>query len=141
MIWTAEKYCWINDNNMKKNLKLICIFITAAIICFAIWQIRKNSSDGGTVVIEQNGKVVYQTEFKSVTDTIEYKIASDNGGYNVVNITADGVEVTDADCPDKICVKQGKINNSAVPVVCLPHKLVVYIKDAESDFDAVAGDR
>ena len=33
-----------------------------------------------------------------------------------------------ADCPDKICVKTGKIKNKGEQIVCLPNKLVVKVK-------------
>ena len=40
----------------------------------------------------------------------------------------DGVSVTHADCPDHLCVKQGKITSSAIPIACVPHHLTVQIE-------------
>ena len=37
------------------------------------------------------------------------------------------VEMKEADCPDKYCVKQGKITRTRQNIVCLPHKVVVEI--------------
>ena len=39
------------------------------------------------------------------------------------------VTVQDADCPDKICEKHRAINRTGETIICLPHKLVVEIKE------------
>ena len=41
---------------------------------------------------------------------------------------SDGVSVTQADCPDLLCVQQGKITTSAIPIACVPHHLTVQIE-------------
>ena len=48
------------------------------------------------------------------------------------------VSVTEADCPDKVCVNTGEISKSGDTIVCLPHKLVVEIEGSTSETDAVA---
>ncbi len=40
-----------------------------------------------------------------------------------------------ADCPDKLCVKQGKISKSGESIICLPHKVVVKISAEERESD------
>ncbi|MER2149274.1 MAG: NusG domain II-containing protein, partial [Ruminococcus sp.] len=45
----------------------------------------------------------------------------------------------EADCPDKTCVRMGWLNRAAMPVVCLPHHLVIEFADgSEGGVDAVA---
>ena len=49
------------------------------------------------------------------------------------------VRMIAADCPDKVCVDTGWIGNGAVPIVCLPHHLVIRIeKQPQNDIDSVA---
>lgn len=61
------------------------------------------------------------------------------GGHNTVVIKDSYVYISDADCPDKYCVAQGKIRDSGGSLVCLPHRLVVEIKaDRNTEVDAVA---
>ena len=45
-----------------------------------------------------------------------------------------GISVTESDCRDHICIEQGEIDNEAVPIVCMPHRLVIEIEG-----DAVDG--
>ena len=42
----------------------------------------------------------------------------------------------EADCPDKYCVKQGKIKNVGETIVCLPHKVVVEIEKTSKGIDS-----
>lgn len=61
-------------------------------------------------------------------------------GQNRLIIEDGKAYVTEADCPDGICVKQGKISRTGQTIVCLPHKLVIEIegKAEENGIDAVA---
>ena len=45
----------------------------------------------------------------------------------------------DADCPDRLCVKQGRIKKVGESIVCLPHKVVIEIvgEKEEAGVDAV----
>ena len=56
----------------------------------------------------------------------EIEIKTDKG-KNIVWIHDNCVEMKEADCPDKYCVKQGKITKTRQNIVCLPHKMVVEI--------------
>lgn len=77
----------------------------------------------------------------SLDEDREIEIKTDNGN-NKVEIHDKSVEMKEADCPDKYCVKQGKINKIRQNIVCLPHKIVVEIISADSskqnEADAIA---
>ena len=50
-------------------------------------------------------------------------------GTNTIVIENGQAYMADADCPDKICEKMGKISKPGETIVCLPHKLIVEISD------------
>ena len=64
-------------------------------------------------------------------------VEDSDGGYNIVEVEPGRIRVSEADCPDQVCVRQGWIATSAAPVVCLPHGLVIEITGGESEVDAV----
>ena len=67
----------------------------------------------------------------------EYTISDDNH-INKIKIADGKVWVTEASCPDKLCVKQGKIDKDGQSIICLPNKVVVKIvSDKTNDVDAV----
>ena len=49
------------------------------------------------------------------------------GGTNTICIKDGKVWMKEADCPDHICVRTGKIQHVGQSIVCLPHKVVVEI--------------
>ena len=62
--------------------------------------------------------------------------STENGGENRVWVQEDLVFMDSANCPDQTCVKQGVIKDGTVPIVCLPHKVIVRIEGGESGLDA-----
>ena len=47
--------------------------------------------------------------------------------------------MTDADCPDQLCVHQKAASKNHESIICLPNKVVVEVNgNKESEFDAVA---
>lgn len=50
-------------------------------------------------------------------------------GYNTIRVSHGAIEVAEADCPGQDCVHQGQISDSLLPIVCLPHKLVIEIDE------------
>ena len=54
-------------------------------------------------------------------------------------IIKDGVaDMIEADCPDQLCVNQKEISKTGETIVCLPNKVIVEVKGADSgELDAV----
>ncbi|MBR4895991.1 MAG: NusG domain II-containing protein, partial [Clostridia bacterium] len=67
----------------------------------------------------------------------------DASGENTVRVETGRIRIVSADCPDKICVDTGWISDSAAPIVCLPHRLVIRLEEGPADdaraLDGVAG--
>ena len=59
------------------------------------------------------------------------------GGSNTITVKDGKIAVTEADCPDHYCVKQGFCNQGA-QIVCLPHALVISFL-GESEIDSAVG--
>ena len=63
-------------------------------------------------------------------------------GENVIEIKDGTCRVVSADCPDRLCVKQGAISRTGEALICLPHRLTVKIVPAdgkqEEEYDAIS---
>ena len=56
-----------------------------------------------------------------------------NGGSNTL-VIEDGIAwLSYADCPDKLCMKQGKVHYEGQCLTCLPNKLTVTVEGGESN--------
>lgn len=91
---------------------------------------------GAVVKIYQNGGLAETVDLMSVSKAYTIELEG-----NTILIEPDGVSVKEANCPDMLCVRQGKIHKPGHSIVCLPNRVVIEISDGESGVDAVAGAR
>ena len=73
------------------------------------------------------------SDLKNASVTVE----GYQGGSNTVVIENGTVYMKDADCPDKLCEKTGKISKNGETIVCLPHRVVVEIQGGEGNVDSL----
>ncbi len=110
----------------KILIAVLLIFLVSA--CLSVFILRH--SDQQTVEIVQNGTVLYTFDLNDTQDQI-IRISAPDGGYNLVQIQNGTVCIAEADCPDQTCVKMGTLQSDYLPIVCLPHKLIVrFAEDA-----------
>lgn len=130
---SKDRYLDNNNYKYKKDIILIAAFVIIAVIAFVVINhfVKK---DGAFVQIKVDGQVVNTIPVnQNETLTIE----GYQGGSNIVTIENGGVTMTDADCPDKLCVKTGRISKTGETIVCLPHRVVVEIIGAAADDSGV----
>ena len=128
----------MNDKRKKAALKrgdlyLIIGCLLAALVCCGLWLLLRK--DGGTVIVEQNGR---ETARYALSEDRTVRIEGE-GGYNLLVIQNGEAWLSEADCPNLLCVKTGKIRYAGQSIVCLPHKLAVRITGGASSLDAVTG--
>lgn len=113
----------------KKDIILIVTILLLAIIAFGVKAIF--SEKGAKVTINIDGKE-YGTYLLKENQTI------DVDGHNTVVIKNEKVYMQDANCPDKLCIKQGEVTSNGEKIVCLPNKTVVEIKsEKQSENDVL----
>lgn len=61
----------------------------------------------------------------------EFVINGYNGGTNTLIIEDGQAYISDATCPDKVCIHQGKVNRSGEMIVCLPNLMIAKIVGEE----------
>ena len=60
----------------------------------------------------------------------EYTVKNDQGGVNVFVIRDGKAWVTEASCPDKICMDQGQVSQEGEMIVCLPNRMTARVMGA-----------
>ncbi|MBO6116464.1 MAG: NusG domain II-containing protein [Ruminococcus sp.] len=114
---------------MTKSVK-ICMAIAIVLFFSGIIAaiILRRPPESTWVEIVQDGKVLYTIDLAEYDDetTQTIRIDSADGGYNIIEISeGNAIRISEADCPDKTCVKTGYLRSENIPIVCLPHKLVI----------------
>lgn len=111
---------------MSKKTKVIIfgvsLLFVLAISVLALYLIPKS---GTKVVITVNGEQ-YGTYPLNENTVLDIKT---NSGHNIVEVKDGQVRVTEADCPNQICVKTHPMTKELpFPIVCVPHKLTVELR-------------
>ena len=111
---------------MKQNkfwiITIAVIFIISAIASTLVFLYH---GKGNTVSIYQNGELVETILLDTVTTPYQLTLESQDGEYNVISVEQGRICVSDASCPDQVCVNSGWLSDGAIPIVCLPNELVI----------------
>lgn len=119
--------------------KVIFALLLAAVAASAAWLLlRGRRTDTPVARITQNGTQLEEIDLNRVDEPYSFVLEDENGS-NTVLVEKGRIRISEADCPDQICVKQGWISDGTVPIVCLPHKLVVEIVGTGGELDGGAG--
>ena len=114
----------------KRDLILIASILIVAIALFLVVEMTKEEGAGVTVKVDG-------------IEVAEYSLAKNgthslNGGTNILVIEDGKAYLSDANCPDKLCVHQGKISMTGETITCLPNKLTVTVFGTEQSVDLVS---
>ena len=112
---------------MKKNDVILGGgILVIALVLFLVMHLTRNEA-GNQIRITVDG-AVYGTYSLEQDQVIEVK---ENDFYNRIRIQDGAAYMEEANCPDGYCEEQGKISGRTQTIVCLPHKLVVEVLDAD----------
>lgn len=88
---------------------------------------------GGTMaVISIDGQEYDRIDLSAVTEAYTIELDTEYG-HNTLMVEPGCISVSWSDCPDGICVAQGAIDKGGIPIVCMPHRLVVKIEGSGID--------
>lgn len=115
---------------MKKKdyIVIIGVLLVAVMIWIGFGQLWK--SDGSIVEVTVDGEVL-GTYRLDQDQTVQIQKT------NVLVIENGEADMTDANCPDQLCVHQKAISKSGETIVCLPNKVIVTIIGAEESAEDV----
>ncbi len=128
-----------NDKKMLGKV-LFLLLLLFLLLFFSLFLLYKKGTYVGQkkACIYQDGALLREIDFSSVKESYSFRLTSSDGRYNEITVSAEGIAVTDADCPDRLCVLFSKNNTGRLPIICLPHKLaIIYKEESASDMDAV----
>lgn len=109
---------------------LIIVVLILTLLSLGFIKIQAFSNENKFVSIQVNGKEVKKIIFDKKIVGKKIPIESEYG-FNLIEIDDEKVRVIEADCPDKIDVKQGYISKIGETIICLPNRMVVEIKGIE----------
>lgn len=108
----------------KSDLIIIAVCLVAALIFFL--PSLFSSDEKLTAVIMHNGEAVKEIVLSDDTDE-----AIEIDGV-VIKASGRNIYFEESDCPDKICVRSGKLTSKGESAACVPNRVSVYIKGTDN---------
>ena len=112
------------------DIILVAALLLISLVLFSlfVW----NRDDGAEVVVAVNG-----------AEIARYSLAENgthvlNGGTTTITVEDGTVRMTEAACPDHLCVHQGKISGAGQVITCLPNRLTVTVYGARGEVDLIS---
>lgn len=126
----------MEQNGKKNDIILIGIILILALAVYVGMNFLQGENTHGAEAVVLIDGVEYG-RFPLDVDVTE-RIELPDGGYNVLEIKEGKADVTEASCPDGICVSHRAVSKQNQSITCLPNKLVVEIQNGDvSDVDAI----
>ena len=120
---------------MKNRYDRLFLVILAGVILLLFLYQHFAGSKGSYILVTQNGEKIGEY---SLLENQTFVVTDENHSYNTIVIENGQVWIDQADCPDKLCVKQGKISTNGQSIICLPHKLTILVQAvSRQEYDAV----
>ena len=119
----------------KQDYLLIAGILLAALLVFLFFG-RKASGKAGAVRV-QIGDEVYAVY--PLDQDREELLAGYDGGENLLVIKGGEAWISQADCPDRLCVSQGRISKKGQMILCLPHRIILTVISGEEEMDGISG--
>ncbi len=120
------------DKKRRADLIVIASLLLLALVLYLILGALRTV--GGEVVVRVDG---VETERHALTADGTYPL---NGGSNILVIEGGQAWISEANCPDLLCVHQGKIRYTGQSIICLPNRLTVTVEGGVDDgVDFVTG--
>lgn len=116
----------------------VLIFITALSLLYIL--LSKSPKGGLIADIYQNGELIASIPLNEVRETYRFTVTGDEGHVNEIEIRPGSIGIISADCPDKLCVRQGFISDSRLPVTCLPNRVVIRLRPQEENSETISPD-
>lgn len=114
----------LGNKKILADVILVAALLVIALSVFLV--ISLTQKEGAYAVVTVNGEEV--ARYSLALDG-EYAI----GDTNVLVIKGGEAYMTYADCPDGLCIGQGKISMTGQRIVCLPNKVMVEIIGSEEE--------
>ncbi len=120
-------------NKIKNDLILVAALLVIAAAGFILMNSFKQAGDWAVVTVDG-----VETARFALSEDTGYVIAVGDGG-NILVISDGEAMISDASCPDLICVHHRPISMVGETIVCLPNKVVISIeKSSDSGLDMSA---
>ena len=117
-----------------KNRHILFLLLAVLLLCagLSVWLLKPGKAASAQLLWD--GQVIRTVDL-SIDQT--FTVPAPGGGSNTISVRDGKIAVTEATCPDHVCMSMGWRQGGA-PIACLPNGLIISFSDS-SGVDAMAG--
>ena len=115
-----------SESHKRRNTILLAVVLLTVFGIGWLVQHRMLGNSGPAAVVQYNGEIIHRLPLNRETSVV---VGDRDGDYTIVTVKDGKVSVTEANCPDQICVYIGQISTVEEVIACLPHGMIVYIEE------------
>lgn len=122
---------------MKQKRNTIILLIVLILVIGGGFLIQKifYGKEGAKAIVTQNGQVIKELPLNKEA---QVSLDDGNGGTNTLEVKNGSICMTEANCPDLVCVYTGNISRTGEVIACLPHSLIITIQDPNDQLDGTS---
>lgn len=127
--WKFRKEPAVKEKtSYQKPALIISAFLL--LLCLASLLFLLHGRKGGHYAADifQDGKLLQSIYLDDIRESRRFTITGGSGCVNEIEVRPGSIAIVSADCPDKLCVHQGFISDSRLPITCLPNRLVIQLR-------------
>lgn len=109
-----------------RDLVIVGALLIAALLALLVIRNRQEKQTGTDAVV-----TVRTADGDEIYPLNKDGLFSLNGGTNTLVIENGEAWVSEADCPDKICMGMGKISKNGEFIACLPNQVIIVVEGGE----------
>ena len=115
------------------------VILGGVLIASAVTALALQQAPAGRALIFRDGELLENLVLAAVIEPFSLTVEYD-AGVNVISVERGRIRVSEANCPDGICVRLGWVSGGAAPIVCLPNRLIIRFESGQApDIDAIVG--
>ena len=118
----------INTHRIKSSDRFwILLFAALAAVCIAVMICLHFLADRTVAVIYQDGNEVCRVDLTAVRESYTIPLKG-----NTILVEPGAISMQSADCPDKLCIRQGTLHTVG-QIVCLPNRVLIEMESDSGD--------
>ncbi len=124
---------------LKKGDALIgIVLVSLVLVSFGGLKAYKHffGSSGHIAVIIQDGRVLRSMNLDS--DLVAETIKVDGKYKHLIIVEPGRIRFSEADCPGRICVRTGWLEEAGDTAVCIPDKIIIKVRGRADSIDAIS---
>ena len=112
------------------SIIILLLFLSSVAALLLPGMLPKKDGQLYVADIYQDGVLIQSIPLLSSKESTTFRIEGKDGAFNEIEVQGTQIGMTNASCPDHLCVHRGFLSNSQIPITCLPNRVVIRIRPA-----------